>query len=490
MATKSVIDIEINDAKFKEFSAMFEKYQKSLGKMPGQWGNINKSVSSLQGNFNKIQHSLDSIAKSLDKNHVALKETEKTASKTSSSFEKMGKYAKSISGNVAATTFNLLKWGSLTTIAAGLLGAGSLFGLTSLSSSASNTRTESQSLGVTPGELKSAKLNYGRYGEVDSVLSATSNAQMSNELQTAFLSNRLNPNQSAAQLLPEIIKRTIEVSKGPIATLGSRLDASGLRSFGVTNEKARTWTAVGTKELDATARQAAQDQKLFNTKDSTLKAWQDLDVQLDKSKSLIENSFIVGLQGLSEPIAKLSSAFTNAVADLLKSPKLGEWIDRLGVGIQHFATYLASPDFEKEVSSFLEGVSKISHAVGTLADGISSISGVFGGTNSTVNSFLKPVFDAISPKSTNVGLNVMPQEWEKSLHGSRRKTLVPLSEIPQYKPTRHAIAPAAIPASTASNLPWNPFSMSLQVNHTKIPGQETNINMINAGGYYSSIRGG
>jgi len=41
--------------------------------------------------------------------------------------------------------------------------------------------------------------------------------------------------------------------------------------------------------------------------------------------------------------------------------------------------------------------------------------------------------------------------------------------------------------SVAMN-PWNPTSIDLTVNTTKIPGQDTNVNMLNAGGYYTGFR--
>ena len=491
MATKSVIDIEINDAKFKEFTAMFEKYQKSLGKMPGQWGSINKSVSSLQGNFNKIQHALDSIAKSLDKNHVKLKDTNEVASKTAKSFEKMGHFAKSISGHVASTTFNLLKWGSLTTIAAGLLGAGGLFGLSNLSSSAGSLRTQSQSLGVTPGELKSAKLNYGRYGDAEGLLGGISSAQTDLSKQYAFQATGLNPNQSAAKLLPQILSKAADVYKsGPAATAGQRLEVSGLTQFGVTVAQARQYAALSKSEMALNQKKYEQDQRSLELNDALLRRWQDLDVQLDRSKSSIENAFITGLQGLSEPIAKLSSVFTDAVTSLLKSPKIGEWIDRLGVGIQHFATYLESPDFEKDVSSFLDSVSKLGHAIGVIADTLNFLTGGSGGINTGATN--GTIFSATGQKGLtdsvlHPDLTAMPDEWKNSFKSARRKTLIPLSEIPKYTASSQTATPGP---SSSSNVPWNPFSMSLLVNHTKIPGQDTNINILNAGGYYSSVRGG
>jgi hypothetical protein len=309
--------------------------------MPNQWGKINKEVNSLQGNFNRVQHALDTIASRLDKNYKTLQNTDLVVNKTEKHFQNIGKTASSISKNVAATTFNLLKWGSVGA-ALGLLGsAGGLFGIGSLAGGASDTRRQAQGLGVSAGELKAAQVNFQRVTDVNSVLSSIAGAQTDITKQYAFGAAQVNPNQSAAQLLPQLLKRAGEVYKGgSAATAQQRLDVSGLSALGIDVETARRMASLRKGEMDDLEKKYAADTKTLALTDALLKRWQDLDVQLIRSKTKIENVFISGLEGLVTPLDKLSDSFSNAVKAFLESPKIKEWIGDVGKKLEEFAAYL------------------------------------------------------------------------------------------------------------------------------------------------------
>jgi len=586
MATKSVIDIEVNDEKFKEFSKLFEKYQKSLTKMPGQWGNINKSVSSLQGNFDRIQHSLDTIASRLDKNYVALKNTNDVAQKTARNFDGISKSAKSVASSVAGTTFNLLKWGAATA-AFGLLGAaGGLFGIGSLAGSASNLRRQGQELGVTPGQLKAARLNFGRYGDVNGLLQGISGAQTDLSKQWAFGASGLNPNQNAAQLLPQILRKAAEVYKsGSAATAGQRLEVSGLTQFGVTVQQARQYASLTKEEIALAEKRYAEDAKALELNDKLLSRWQDLDVQLGRAREKIENTFLTGLEKLTPSLTKLSDAFSTAVSNLLKSPKIGEFLEGLGKKLEDLSSYLVGKKFENDVNQFMETVGKIAQASVILADAIISIADVLRPTDKEAGeaawargdlleaSKRLPAGDFIS-KSTAYSANKLRNI--KSLEGVdpdlanavNRMGLLAISgkrdekEEAKYrhhqingqwytKEGRLAAAPGmshhltgsavdidARQAETISDeelekyglwrphgrkdynhielkkqldkekksnadekhsmlnsssfgggtpSPWNPTSIALNINTTKIPGVDNNIALLQAGGYYTQM---
>jgi methyl-accepting chemotaxis protein len=585
MATKSVIDIEINDAKFKEFSALFEKYQKSLDKMPGQWGNINKNVSSLQGNFNKMQHALDTIAGRLDKNYVALKNTNDVVQKTSRHFDNIQKSAKSVASSVAGTTFNLLKWGAATA-AFGLLGAaGGMFGIGSLASSASGLRRQSQEYGITPGQLKAARLNFGRYGDVESLLGGIAGAQTDLSKQWAFGASGLNPNQNAAQLMPQILRKAAEVYKsGSAATAGQRLEVSGLTQFGITVQQARQYASLSKEEIALAEKRYAQDQKTLEIHDATLRRWQDLDVQLGRSKDRIENTFITGLEKLTPALTKLSDAFSTAVSNLLKSPEIGKFLDGLGTKLQDLSKYLVSEEFKDDVADFFTATKNIANALVELADFINEVLPKRGGTPDELPKEGEPAF---KPRSMN--LNDIRQLWrgtDKKLAGVDPKLaqaiwsagLAPISGVRTEeqeealrkegyqkdgqwytKEGRLLAAPGKSPhlggnavdidAKQAERIsdaelakyglwrpygrkdynhiellpdtkkkmqeeldkekksntkdekhgmlspssmggvptPWNPTSIALNINTTKIPGLDNNIALLQAGGYYTQM---
>ena len=58
MAVKSVIDIDVNDAKFKRFSDTFNKYQAALAKQPDMWKKSDKEVGHFGSTFAAITAAL------------------------------------------------------------------------------------------------------------------------------------------------------------------------------------------------------------------------------------------------------------------------------------------------------------------------------------------------------------------------------------------------------------------------------------------------
>ena len=70
-------------------------------------------------------------------------------------------------------------------------------------------------------------------------------------------------------------------------------------------------------------KQAQKDTQRLQLTDQQLKQWQDFNIQLDRSKVGIENTFIRGLAPLTPELGKLSDAFSGAVDTVLKSPELG-----------------------------------------------------------------------------------------------------------------------------------------------------------------------
>lgn len=589
MATKSVIDIEINDEKFKEFQKLFEKYQSSLEKMPNQWGKINKETNSLQGNFNKIQHSLDAIASRLDKNYKALQNTDQVVGKTEKHFQNIGKSASSIAKNVTATTWNLLKWGSVTT-AFGLLGAaGGLFGIGSLAGSASDTRRQSQGLGVSAGELKAAQINFQRVADVNSVLGNIAGAQGDIQKQWAFGAAQVNPAQSAAQLLPQLLRKAGEVYKsGSAATAQQRLDVSGLSALGIDLETARRMASLKKEEIDSTEKKYNADTKTLSLTDALLRRWQDLDVQLSRSKQKIENVFLTGLEGLVTPLDKLSDSFSNAVKIFLESPAIKTWITELASHLEGWAKDMGKPEFQEAVKKFASQVVTIGEAAVKLAEAVlwlankikepfnpdpehnivmtdeeakkkgavpfdSSREGMKKGFKSWWNNL-----SGVNPELANAvqaaGLPVIsgkrdenwaknhgilnpadgkyytkpngqgnPVAMENSKHltgeavdianpekysdeylakynlyrrfGSKDPGHIELkrkleSESSNNKGSGVPQTASASTSNSASNLGslnWNPTPIALSIQTTKIPGQDTNVDMLKAGGYYTGI---
>jgi len=67
MAVKSVVDIEVNDASFKDFVALFNKYNTALGKMPGVWNSTTDSIQTTGKKTDSLTAAVEALSKILGK---------------------------------------------------------------------------------------------------------------------------------------------------------------------------------------------------------------------------------------------------------------------------------------------------------------------------------------------------------------------------------------------------------------------------------------
>ena len=144
MANKSVISIDVNDSKFKEFAASFAKYQDALKAMTNDWDKSNAASG---------KHAADT-EKALKKIQKAQKDLNKDIADGLSVLKGVSKVTGDIAANFASSAVSIAKWLTLSAIGSG-------FGLGALAGSATNTRKSATGLGVTSGELRAANVNYG-----------------------------------------------------------------------------------------------------------------------------------------------------------------------------------------------------------------------------------------------------------------------------------------------------------------------------------------
>ena len=357
---KSVIDIEVKAEAFDRFNALFKKYNDQLSKMPGQWNNVGKSIgaaSKIAGeagdNFDRISDSLEKIVSKLDDTSKPLNKLADQSRKASNNFKSIGAELINVGRSVTATTLQLAKWTTLGLIGAG--GAG-LFGLSSLAGGVSDTRRQAQGLGVSAGELRSANLNFSRYIDAASAMGNLAQAQTDPSKRWAFTAAGVNPNQSAAAALPELMRKAAEIYKaGPESTAASRLQARGFTELGISVSDARRLASLKEEELDTAIKKYAIDKKNLEVSDGLQRQWQDLDVQLERSKQNIVQAFITGLSPLVKDgtIEKFSESIADAVKTFLANPELKVWLQDFADGVRYVAENL--PALMDEIAKWIPG---------------------------------------------------------------------------------------------------------------------------------------
>ncbi|MBC1185548.1 lytic transglycosylase domain-containing protein [Kluyvera sp. SCKS090646] len=383
MAAKAIVDIAVNDDSFNSFLDKFNGYKKAVDELPEAWRMSSRGIGDSAKETEKMRHSMDAVTKaftdgvasisalnggldqlnqSLDKAGKTQSDLNKKTSGASNFLSKASKDAKSLAGHLKDATTSLLSWGSIVGVFTGLAGAGGLWGMNRLAGSAAAQRFTAMGLGTTAGGLNSAAVNFqSALGNPVGTLGAIRDAQADLSKRWTFNAMGVDANQDPTKLLPQMIKsaRDIYVKNGSTQ--------QGAEAYGLTNyftiDDLNRFKKMSDAEIDAMAKQAAVDTQKLQVSDRQLKQWQDFNIQLDRSKVSISNTFIRGLAPLTPELTKLSDAFSGAIDTVLKSPELGKWIDSLAGGIQKFGNYLASPSFKSDVDAFMSAVEKLGKVI-------------------------------------------------------------------------------------------------------------------------------
>ncbi|EBE6611930.1 hypothetical protein B0093_002980 [Salmonella enterica subsp. enterica serovar Carrau] len=397
MAAKSIVEIDVQDEKFQSFLEKFNEYQKALSELPEQWRGAVHGLGEAAKETERVRDGTEGITKAFADGVAALTSVNdgldrlngnlEKATKTQAEFNKKSggarnflnkasKDAKSLAGHIKDATTSLLSWGTVLGLFSGLAGAGGLWGLNHLAGNASAQRFTAMGLGTTAGGLNSTAVNFQKaLGNPVGTLGAIRDAQLDLSKRWQFRAMGVdNPDRDPAELLPEMIKaaRDIFVRNGSTQ--------QGAEAYGLTNyftlDDLNRFKKMSDEEIDAMAKQAQQDTRRLQLTDQQLRQWQDFNIQLDRSKVSIGNTFIRGLAPLAPELGKLSDAFSGAIETVLKSPELGKWIDGLSDGIRRFGNYLASPEFQKDVEAFISGVERLGRVIGKVIDWISGKSDI------------------------------------------------------------------------------------------------------------------
>lgn len=436
MAAKSIIEVDVNDEKFLSFMDKFNEYQAALNDLPAAWrasaqgindsarettkasaeaGGMAKAFSDGVDALNAMVNNLDRINGNLEDANKRQDDLNKKTAGSSGIFGKLKKDSKEFAGHIKDATVSLLSWGGIVGLFTGVLGAGGLFGLNRLASTASAQRFTSMGLNTSIGALDSTAINYQRaVANPTATLGAIRDTQADLSQRWKFQAMGINnADRSPDQLLPEMIRAARDIFKQTGGTLQGA-NAYGLTSFFSIDDLNR-FKNMSDAEIEAMDKRARRDAQLLQITDEQARQWQDFNVQLDYSSQSIKNTFIRGLAPLTPGMTKLSDALSGAIDTVLQSPELGKWIDGLAGGIQRFGDYLASPDFKNDVENFMVKVEKLGKVIGKVVDwiiGKTDTAGIIDGVTSESTILnAKPVTDPKTGNTYTPGSDDDPHVW-------------------------------------------------------------------------------
>lgn len=362
MALRSVIDIDVNDARFKAFAELFDKYQKGVDKLPGQWKQANAQQDQQVKSFRDMAAAMMAQNELLHRIGAEEEKGRRDVERTATAWRSIKDFTASTAGNIARAAISVAKIAGL-----GLLGGGlGIFGLDRLGLAAASMRKTAGGLGTSPGEAKAFGLNFERFlSDPGSVLQAIAGARfdVTNPayvgLRSAGISQNALSSQNPAEIAVQLMQQLPKLFAGvPSNQIGTKLQALHLDQI-ISGADVNRYLGASPEERQAQLAHFRADKSRLDVDPKTGRKWQDFTTQMDRAGGSIETSLIRSLVGLADPIDKLSASVVRSIDAFGHSDFLKNAIDKIGKGIEWFAGVIDKPEFQQGVERFADGIVRI-----------------------------------------------------------------------------------------------------------------------------------
>ncbi len=380
MAVKSIIDIEINDAAFKAFKNLFDKYKKDLDKLPSVWQKTTDAIDGTTDKADSLLHAVEAQTNILNKQLITQIKISEEMKKTDRNMVSISNNSGRALKNIQGITFSMLKWGAITgalTTTFGLLsGATGFFGLDALARGASQTRQQAGALGLNPNELQAVQTVYRRFSGSSALLGKISQAQVDYgeqwRLRNLGISQEDIEGKTSAQLMPQVIAalhaRSQQALKQGTGAFTAQAEGYGWAELvgGIPN--LRELAGHSAAEIEAANRALPGTlEKLALGKD-TISRWEDFIQSLETATSEITNKFVVALQGLAKPLGHITTAFADLLVKVFESKGFRDGLETFATWLENLARNMEKPEFKESVDKFINTVTTLTSKFLSLLD--------------------------------------------------------------------------------------------------------------------------
>ena len=337
MTSTPIVEIEVKDEAFKQFVALFGKYEKAVKDANALWGKTGGAVSvvgkEVEGATKDLRDHLDVLRK-------ISTEEERQARLSKEHAKALGAAASSVHGIASTFASGSLKLGAIGAAGAagplgilagvvaavagtavygtaGLLGQNSLFGLRGLGERTGDTRLTARQLGVTTGQYRAFRNAYSKYGNPEGFLDAISNAQGDVNSFPAFAGLGVSNFKGRNTIdLAQDIALKIHGLYASTGGMYSTAKEMGVGAF-ASQEDFRVLGTMSEKEIrDTFSLQEAQE-KLLSTTDEQDRALQDMTIQLKLGGEKVEQVLVTKLAGVATTVDRLSGVAERTADDFV-----------------------------------------------------------------------------------------------------------------------------------------------------------------------------
>lgn len=380
MAVKSIIDLQVNDGAFQKFHSIFKQYEQALAKTPRSWRDVNKNIDGSLKSFNELV-AAEIAALGHQKMIVQAQEVAARLTRTNADrWREIGLHTKGVAGNIKDMTGQLLKWAGLTSVFSGVIGAGGLFGITRMSEGVAAGRRGSMGIGTSYGEQHAFRNSFDRLVDSNSFLGNINEAMHSASGKASLFGVGLNRPGDLSGSTSDVALRYLERARALAKSSNPEFDAQTMqaRQIGkhMTLQDFQRLRATSDDEFANLQKRYARNVGGMGVSDRDQRAYQDFTTSIDEAGSRLNAVFVRGIAPLIPGLEKLSNATIKVVEAFLASPKLKEWIDGAGKGLERFASYVGTDEFQEKVKRVVWAVGELADKIGAA---VSWITGKFPG---------------------------------------------------------------------------------------------------------------
>lgn len=365
MTIKSVVDIDLNEEKFKRFTDLYGKYEAALKKQPGEWQAAEKGADATGDAVNKIMAAFLATGQFHREMNEENEKDNKNLKQKAGLWQNISKSSSRVLKDVEGIAKWMLKLGAIA-LGTGIAG---FFGIRSIASDVSNQRNQALGLDLNVGDRDAFARDQGRnFSNPDALLQGASTARsnLSSPAYAAIASLGINPNQGTVAIANQLLTKLQAMAKAlPQQQLGNLLqEYPGLSQFGVDLEGLKRLRNISSSELQGQIAAFGPDAKNAGLNDRQAKAFQDFNSSIDRTFAMVTKQVERDLVLLLGPIQKLIRSLGKDVSLFLRSKAAADGIDAFAKSIDRFATYLSSSGFKQDVDSLESGATSIFNVLG------------------------------------------------------------------------------------------------------------------------------
>jgi hypothetical protein len=391
MATKPIIEIDVDAGAFERFLGLYKEYRASLADMPDAWrelgglaGDAGKKLAESAGGARDAlaiaAAQAGIIAGALTEAVIAQKSLGGATTKSASGMTSFAKAAKSAAREVVSIGSWLLKISALG-LGVGAIGSG--FGFDALAGAVLMRQRAASSLGLSPGQLASYQVNAQQFltqNDLAAIAGAQTDASRAGQFATLGIDFARAQREAGTALTFDVLKAAREAwlgaAKGGYSPMQSPAVMAAI-ALGLSQQTIRNAANTPLSDLLAAQGASTRDAEGLGFDRDTSRAWIGLKVALDRAGITIESGLIRALAPLAPQITRLSQEVVQFIASFLSGKNFAIVVADAKDALKGIGDFFQGDDWKQDIA----GVK----GLGQAAFNAAKLLGLIPDPNSTVN---------------------------------------------------------------------------------------------------------